>query len=74
MGFTEAGRTIYIEDEILKAAWDVADAALQDALDLAYLTGQRPTDKRQMRITDIRDGSLVVAQGKTGKKLRITPS
>lgn len=70
-GFTEAGRDIYIEDAVLNAVWKAADIALRDALDLAYLTGQRPADTLAMRVTDIRDGALVVQQGKTGKKLRI---
>lgn len=70
-GFTEPGREIYIEDSVLEAVWNVADVAMRDALDLAYLTGQRPADTLAMRITDIRDGSMSVKQGKTGKKLRI---
>lgn len=70
-GFSEPGRDIYIEDAVLEAVWQAAGIALRDALDLAYLTGQRPADTLSMRITDIRDGALVVQQNKTGKKLRI---
>lgn len=70
-GFTEMGRDIYIEDAVLDAVWNAADVAMRDALDLAYLTGQRPADTLSMSITDIRDGSLNVQQGKTSKKLRI---
>lgn len=70
-GFTETGRDIYIEDTVFDAVWEAADIALRDALDLAYLTGQRPADTLAMRATDIRDGALIVQQGKTGKKLRI---
>lgn len=70
-GYTETGRDIYIEDDVLNAVWQIADPALRDALDLAYLTGQRPADTLSMRATDIRDGNLVVHQGKTGEKLRI---
>jgi len=44
---------------------------LRDALDLAYLTGQRPADTLAMRVTDISEGLILVKQGKTGKKLRI---
>ncbi|MGA8148288.1 MAG: tyrosine-type recombinase/integrase [Gallionellaceae bacterium] len=73
-GFTEAGRDIYVEDEVLNAVWEVADVALRDALDLAYLTGQRPADTRKMRITDIKDDVLIFQQGKTGKKMRIDVS
>lgn len=70
-GFTETGRDIYIEDTVLSAVWEAADIALRDALDLAYLTGQRPADTLAMRVTDIREGVLMVQQGKTSKKLRI---
>jgi integrase len=44
---------------------------LQDAMDLNYLTGQRPADVLKMRLADIRDGALEVQQNKTNKKLRI---
>lgn len=70
-GFTEEGRDIYIEDSVLDAVWNAADVAMRDALDLAYLTGQRPADTLAMRATDIKDGALHVQQGKTSKKLRI---
>ncbi|WP_143860923.1 hypothetical protein [Nitrosovibrio sp. Nv4] len=55
----------------------VASQAVRDAMDLAYLTGQRPADTLKMRETDIRDGMLVVKQrksvrdGKAGKVLRL---
>lgn len=35
-----------------------ADAGLQDAMDLAYLTGQRVTDTRLMNERDVRDGQI----------------
>lgn len=40
-------------------------------MDLAYLTGQRPADVLKIKIGDVRDGFLIITQGKTGKKLRI---
>ena len=43
-GFTERGRDAYIEDVTYKAVWDAADWPTRDAMDLAYLTGQRPAD------------------------------
>lgn len=49
-----------------------ADVALRNAMDLAYLTGQRVADVLKMRETDIRDGALEVQQNKTGAKLRIS--
>lgn len=70
-GFSEAGRDIYIEDDVLEAVWNAADQPLRDALDLAYLTGQRPADTLRMSSLHINAGALTVVQGKTGKKLRI---
>lgn len=70
-GFSEKGRDIYIEDGVYKAVWNAADETLRDALDLAYLTGQRPADTLKMSAADIKDGAIHIQQGKTGKKLRI---
>lgn len=67
----EFGRDRYVEDEELQAEWAVADEPLRDALDLHYLTGQRPSDVLRMRLTDIRDDCLPVKQRKTGKPLRL---
>jgi integrase len=70
-GFTERGRDAYIDDVTYKAVWDAADWPTRDAMDLAYLTGQRPADVLSMRFADIRNGSLWLTQQKTRKKLRI---
>lgn len=70
-GYRENGRDVYVEDTAFKAVWDCADEPLRDALDLAYLTGQRPADTLRMAATDVREGALHVRQGKTGKNLRI---
>lgn len=71
-GFTETGRKdVYIDDDVFAAVYACASASLKDALDMAYLTGQRPADVLKMRATDIRDNMLAVRQGKTGKTLRI---
>jgi len=70
-GFTERGRDTYIEDVTYQAVWDAADWPTRDAMDLAYLTGQRPADVLKMRLPDIRDGFLWLTQGKTRKKLRM---
>jgi integrase len=64
-------RTVYIEEEIYRAVYEAANQPLRDAMDLAYLTGQRPADTLSMSETDIRDGALEVDQGKTGTKVRI---
>lgn len=70
-GNREAGRDQYIDDSQYSAIWDVADACLRDAMDLAYLTGQRPGDVLKLSEMDVRDGVLHIDQGKTGTKLRI---
>lgn len=62
---------MYVEDDIYTAVYEAANQPLRDAMDLAYLTGQRPADVLRMAETDIREGALEVAQGKTSKKLRI---
>jgi integrase len=71
-GFTEEGRDIYIEDAVFNAVWEAADIPLREALDLAYLTGQRPADVLKMRETDIKDGALLISQNKSGQKLRMS--
>jgi integrase len=63
---------VYITDEIFDLAHKNASLPLQDALDLAYLTGQRPSDALSMTEHDIVDGNLIVTQIKTKKPLRIT--
>jgi len=70
-GFRETGRDVYIEDEQYQAVWDAADVCLRDAMDLAYLTGQRPADVLGMSEMDVRGGDVHVQQGKTGKRLRV---
>ena len=70
-GFREVARDVYVEDWIYNAVWEGADWPTRDAMDLAYLTGQRPADVLKMTISDVRDGYLMVTQSKTGKKLRI---
>lgn len=64
-------RQVYVTDEVFDAVRAHASEALRDALEFAYLTGQRPGDALKARVTDIEDGMLSVAQGKTGARLRI---
>ncbi|MBT8765039.1 hypothetical protein J7302_02655 [Pseudomonas sp. DB1] len=45
---------------------------MRDAMDLAYLAGQRVADTLKMDDRDIKDGLLYVRQGKTGYKVRST--
>lgn len=70
-GFTEAGRDRYVTDDEFQAVRAKADSTLQDAMDIALLTGQRPADVLKILRTDIRDGALFVAQNKTGTKRAI---
>lgn len=70
-GNKERGRDTYIEDSMYKAVYDSASTGLQDAMDLAYLTGQRVTDVRLMDERDIRDNQIWIKQGKTAAKRRI---
>lgn len=70
-GKSEKGRDAYIDDAVFKAVWDAAELPLRDAMDLAYLTGQRPADVLKLSQSDIKDGALTVVQNKTGKRLRI---
>lgn len=67
----ETPRDFYADATIWDAVYGVAVSELKDAMDLAYLTGQRPADVLSMRAADVIDGFLQVAQGKTSKKLRI---
>jgi len=67
----ERGRDVYIEDDLYKAVYEAADQPLRDAMDLAYLTGQRPADTLALDECNIKDGLLEVRQGKTRKRLRI---
>lgn len=70
-GHTEKGRDVYVDDEVYKAVHDAAESPLRDAMDLAYLTGQRPADVLKLTLDDIKDGAIWLRQNKTGAKLRI---
>ena len=67
----EKPRDFYADDAVWTAVYGQACDELKDAMDLNYLTGQRPADVLKMRLTDIRDGAIEVQQNKTRKKLRI---
>lgn len=70
-GYVETGRDVYIDDDVYKAVHDAAETPLRDAMDLAYLTGQRPADVLKLSRSDIKDGAIWIQQNKTGAKLRI---
>lgn len=71
-GFKENRRTVYIEDNVYNAVYEFADQPTKDALDLGYLTAQRPSDVVKMSQTDIKDDILFVKQNKTDARLRIS--
>lgn len=71
-GFSEKGRDVYVEDDIYALVHGHAEPSLRNALDLAYLVGQRPADVLKFTRADIKDGALWVTQNKTGKKIRIS--
>lgn len=67
----ERPRDYYATDAVWAAVYVEAVPELKEAMDLAYLTGQRPADVLAMRQDDIDGDFLLVKQGKTGKRLRI---
>lgn len=69
--FEEKARNIYIENNVYDAVYEHSCQPLKDALDLGYLTAQRPADVIKMDKTAINDGVLFVNQGKTDARLRI---
>jgi len=70
-GHRETGRDRYIDDAEFRAVWEKAHFTVQDAMELAYCTAQRPSDVIRMKRSDVRDGELWITQAKTGQKLRI---
>lgn len=62
---------VYIEDDVLKAVYDAGGQVLKDAIDLAYLIGQRPGDVLALQEPQLKDGVLSLRQAKTGAALRI---
>ncbi|WP_197034943.1 tyrosine-type recombinase/integrase [Herbaspirillum sp. RV1423] len=70
-GFKEKARDRYVSDEEYLSLWRTAHPTVQDAMDLALCTAQRPADVLKIVVGDIADGKLSISQNKTGKKLRI---
>lgn len=70
-GFTESGRDRYVTDAEFLAVREAAHPTVQDAMDLALLTGQRPADVLKIKRADLRDGALWITQNKTGTKRAI---
>lgn len=67
----ETPRDFYAEEDVWQAVYFAGALDLRDAMDLAYLTGQRPADVLLMGENRIRNDELYVKQGKTSQVLRI---
>ena len=70
-GHATGKREVYISDAVYRVVWECATQPIRDAMDLAYLTGQRPADLLTLSERDIQDGSLPIRQAKTGARVRI---
>lgn len=64
-------RTRYVTDAEFDEVYAKADELVQDAMDLALYTGQRPGDLLAARRQDIIDGTLWFTQEKTGTRIGI---
>ncbi len=67
----EKPRDFYAGEVVWNAVYLEAAQELKDAMDLAYLTGQRPADVLKIAATDLNNGFLLIGQGKTEKRLRL---
>lgn len=67
----EKPRDFYAGEVVWNAVYSEAAQELKDAMDLAYLTGQRPADVLKIASTDLNNGFLLIGQGKTEKRLRL---
>lgn len=67
----ETPRDYYAEDDAWQAVYEAGTQEFRDAMDLSYLSGQRPSDVVAFSKRHIVDDALEVTQGKTRKKLRI---
>lgn len=67
----EAGRDVYVTDVMFWQVYGHADRHIQQMMMVAYLTSQRVTDTRMLRLADFADGALWVEQAKSGQRLRI---
>lgn len=67
----EKPRDYYADEAVWQAVYAQACETLRDAMDLAYLTAQRPADTLKMSLAHIADGTIEVTQNKTQAKLRI---
>ena len=67
----EVLRDYYANAVVWDAVYGMAEPELKEAMDLGYLTGQRPADVIITRSDDTEGDYFLVTQGKTVQKLRI---
>ncbi len=67
----EKPRDYYAGETVWNAVYAEAVQEFKDAMDLAYLTGQRPADVLKIAATDLNNGFLLIGQGKTEKRLHL---
>ena len=67
----EKPRDYYANDAVWDAVYQKAPAELKEAMDLAYLTEQRPADVLMMRRDDVEGDYLLVQQNKTQQRIWI---
>ena len=69
--YKEQGREVYVTDDLFLLIYEHADKHVQNIMMYAYLTGQRVTDCRKLKLSDIKDDEIWVSQEKTDTRLRI---
>jgi hypothetical protein len=60
-----------VTDAMVALVYECASPVIQEAIDLAYLTVQQPTDVLKMRWYQVKDGALWVEQGKPRRGFKI---
>lgn len=68
---TTGKRTRYVQDHEYIAVKAIASPLIGCAMDLALLTGLRRGDLLRVKLADLREDGIHVAQGKTGKRIII---
>lgn len=67
----DSRRNIYVKDESFALVRQFSKDYLRDAMDIAFMTGQRPADVFEAQWSDIKDGALVFIQNKTRQIVRV---
>ena len=64
-----SGRDRLISDDEYRRIWGLAEAHVQIAMDIGYLTGTRIQDILDIKLQDISTDGLYIRQGKTKKRM-----